>query len=162
MARLVLTDASPLIGLARIEGLPWLRALFGQVWMPAEVHHEVISGRNLPDEQAINAALAAGYLAVCGPTPDQPILPDLDAGETACIRHALLSTPPALLLIDERAGRAIASEYGIPVAGTAALIGMARQRGLIVSAREAFRTLHASDFRISVAVIETVLRRVGE
>ena len=47
-------------------------------------------------------------------------------------------------------------------AGTAAVIGMARQRGLIPSARAVFAQLHASDFRIAVAVIETVLKRCGE
>jgi len=39
---------------------------------------------------------------------------------------------------------------------------MAKTRGLIVSARDVFARLHRSDFRISVQVIETVLRRVGE
>ena len=68
----------------------------------------------------------------------------------------------ALLLIDERAGRATAMECGLRVAGTAAVIGMARQRGLIPSARAVFAQLHASDFRIAVAVIETVLKRCGE
>jgi predicted nucleic acid-binding protein len=53
-------------------------------------------------------------------------------------------------------------QQGLRVAGTAAVIGMARARGLIASAREVFARLHASDFRISAAVIETVLRRVGE
>jgi len=75
MARLVLTDASPLIGLARIDGLPW---------------------------------------------------------------------------------------HGLQVAGTAAIIGMAKTRGLIASARQAFARLHGSDFRISARVIETVLARFGE
>ena len=31
MARLVLADASPLIGLARVDGLRWLPPLFGTV-----------------------------------------------------------------------------------------------------------------------------------
>lgn len=44
MARLVLTDASPLIGLARVDGLAWLGALFNTVWMPLEVRQEVLSG----------------------------------------------------------------------------------------------------------------------
>ena len=44
MARLVLTDASPLIGLARVDGLNWLGALFGVVWMPVEVRREVLAG----------------------------------------------------------------------------------------------------------------------
>ncbi|WP_256363649.1 hypothetical protein [Thiohalocapsa sp. ML1] len=41
MARLVLTDASPVIGLARVDGLGWLGPLFGAVWMPPEVRAEV-------------------------------------------------------------------------------------------------------------------------
>ena len=98
--------------------------------------------------------------------PLQPPLPDLDDGEAACIRNALAHvrerSRPALLLMDERAGRAIAVEHGLRVAGTAAVIGMARSRGLIGSAREVFAMLHACDFRISAVVIETVLRQVGE
>jgi predicted nucleic acid-binding protein len=67
-----------------------------------------------------------------------------------------------LVLMDERAGRAVAVEQGLKVAGTAAVIGMAKRRGLIANAREVFARLHASDFRISAEVIKTVLRAVGE
>ena len=94
--------------------------------------------------------------------PATPELPDLDEGEAACIRMALAWNEPALLLMDERAGRAVAEENGLRVAGTAAVIGMARLRGLIPSAREVFARLHQSDFRISAEVIKTVLERVGE
>ena len=90
-------------------------------------------------------------------------LGDLDEGETDCIRIALSEgATNAILLTDERAGRAIAHEHGIQVAGTAAVIGFARKHGLIESARASFERLHASDFRISAEVIQTVLRRVGE
>lgn len=162
MARLVLTDASPLIALARVDGLSWLQSLFGVVWMPTEVSAEVLTGFGSPDEQSIRFALESGWLAVCDPTPVEPALPELDEGETACIRIALANPASSLLLMDERAGRAIAMENGLQVAGTAAVIGMARMRGLVPSAKEVFTRLHKSDFRISVAVIETILRRVGE
>lgn len=162
MARLVLTDASPLIGLARVEGLPWLRALFGEVSMPVEVRDEVLASQGFADAVAIAAAIDSGWLTVCAPAPDVPELPELDEGEAACIRIALSHGGQALLLMDERAGRAVAAEHGLRVAGTAAVIGMAKSRGLIVSAREVFSRLHASDFRISAEVIETVLGRVGE
>jgi predicted nucleic acid-binding protein len=162
MARCVLTDASPLIGLTRVEGLPWLRALFGEVSMPVEVRDEVLAGNDFPDALAIAAAIDAGWLKVCDPAPDFPALPELDEGEAACIRIALLRGDHALLLMDERAGRAVAVEHGLKVAGTAAVIGMAKSRGLIASARAIFSRLHASDFRISAQVIETVLVRVGE
>lgn len=172
MARLVLTDASPLIGLARVDGLAWLRDLFGQVWMPAEVRQEVLAGDASQDREAIVAAERAGWIAVCEATPTLPELPELDEGESACIRiavqnmalqnMALHNRGASLILMDERAGRAIAMEHGLRIAGTAAVIGMARSRNLIPSARAVFARLHASDFRISAQVIEAVLRRVAE
>jgi len=64
--------------------------------------------------------------------------------------------------MDDRAGRVVAIEHGLRVAGTAAVIGMAKSRGLVGSARKVFARLHGSDFRISAQVIETVLRRVSE
>lgn len=166
MAGFVITDASPLIGLARVDGLPWLHVLFGTVWMPPEVKCEVISdgstNQAFVGEAALLEAERQGWLKVTGSAPTSPELPDLDEGETACIRVALAQAIPALLLMDERAGRMVAQELGLKVAGTAAVIGMAKSRGLIPSARDVFARLHTSDFRISAQVITTILRRVGE
>lgn len=162
MAGLVLSDASPLIALSRVAGLPWLQHLFGTVWMPPEVWAEVVTGRGLPGEAALVEALASGWLRVTEPAPQSPELPDLDEGEAACIRFALAHEGSTLLLMDERAGRALAVEHGLRVAGTAAVIGLAKQRGLASSAREVFAKLHAAQFRIAPEVINTVLRRVGE
>lgn len=162
MAGRVLTDASPLIGLAHVGGLPWLAQLFGTVWMPAEVRSEVVGNRGFVGEDAILAAEKTGWLKLAPATPMGPELSDLDEGEAACIRLALAWATPTLLLMDERAGRAVAQELGLQVAGTAAVIGMAKQRGLIGSARQVFEGLHQSDFRISPQVIKTVLQRVGE
>ncbi|AHE96968.1 DUF3368 domain-containing protein [Thioalkalivibrio paradoxus] len=162
MARLVLSDASPLIALSRVNGLAWLPSLFGAVTMPPEVYREVLPGLDLPGEDAITQALSAGWLHIAGPGPGTPALPELDEGESACIRIALAHDGPTLLLMDERAGRAIAQERGLRVADTAAIIGLAKQRGLIPSARELFALLHAAEFRIAPEVIRTVLQRVGE
>lgn len=159
---IVLTDASPLIGLARVGGLAWLPAFFGEIWMPYEVRREVLAGNGYPEEVAVLDAESAGWLKTSTSAPTLPALFDLDEGEAACIRIALAHAGPALLLMDERAGRAIATEHGLRVAGTAALIGMAKTRQLIPSARAVFARLHASDFRISAEVIRTILERVGE
>jgi predicted nucleic acid-binding protein len=162
VARLVLSDASPLIGLSIVDGLSWLPALFGKVWIPTEVQNEVLSGQVSRGEAAIRSALKHKWLAVWEGATSIAVLPSLDEGESACIRIAMKHKGDALLLIDERAGRAVAQEHGIRVAGTAAVIGMAKQRGLISSAKAVFATLHISDFRISAEVIRTVLARVGE
>jgi hypothetical protein len=101
-------------------------------------------------------------LRIVSTIPAGPELPDLDEGEAASIRLALAAPEQALLLIDERSGRAVAQELGLSIAGTAAVIGIARQRNLIPSARAVFAQLHGSDFRIAPAVIKAVLDRCGE
>lgn len=162
MAAVVIADASPLIALARVNGLAWLKALFAEVSVTDVVLREVLTG-HFPDTEApIKQALTDGWLRAEDPGTIEPALSELDEGEAASIRLALASGSQALLLIDERAGRAVAQALGLKLAGTAAVIGLARQTGLIPSAREVFAQLHASDFRIAPDVIKTVLRRCGE
>ncbi len=163
MSKFVVIDSSPLIGLAMVSGLAWLPELFNQVYLAETVKREVLPGKNAPGEQAILDAMAAGWIKIW---PD-PIVPqldiELDAGETDCINIAL-SYPQGqvLLVMDERAGRAVAKEKNLKVIGTAAIIGLAKKQGLISSAREVFKVLHTSDFRIAPAVINQILTSVGE
>ena len=162
MAAIVIADASPLIALARVDGLGWLQALFHEVLVTEAVLGEVLTGCFASSEARIENAIAAGWLRAVPCQTNAPPLPDLDEGEAASIRLALELGGETLLLIDERAGRAVAQEFGLQVAGTAAVIGLAKQKGLIASARSVFAELHASDFRIAAAVIQTVLDRCGE
>jgi predicted nucleic acid-binding protein len=162
VAAIVIADASPLIALARVNGIPWLQGLFGELVVTSVVLREILTGRFTDTEAPIELAISAGWLKPVEVETIEPALPDLDEGEAASIRLALASGPGSLLLIDERAGRAVAQSFGIRHAGTAAIIGMARQQGLIPSARAVFAELHASDFRIAPAVIHTVLERCGE
>ena len=127
-----------------------------------KVRCELLTGSKTRGTQKIQAAIDSGWLKIW----DKLVQPlkgiDLDEGETACISFALGYSGETLLIIDEKAGRAVAKEKGIPIIGTAAIIGLAKDRGYISSARDTFETLHTSDFRVSVDVIKTVLLRVGE
>ncbi|MFA5925056.1 MAG: DUF3368 domain-containing protein [Methylococcaceae bacterium] len=162
MARIVVIDASPLIGLAIVDGLKWLPELFDAVFLPESVKQEVLPGKAARGEEAIAHAIALDWLQVW-PEPIEPLLDiDLDIGETDCINLGLSHADEVLLIMDERAGRAVAKEKGLRVIGTAAIIGMAKKQGLITSAREVFGVLHTSDFRISAAVINQVLVSVNE
>jgi len=123
MARIVVIDCSPLIGLAIVDGLAWLPKLFNEVFLPETVKQEVLPGKAAPGEQAIAHALASGWINVW-PKPIAPKLElDLDAGETDCMNLALNEPDKVLLIIDERAARAVAKENGLQVIGTAAISG---------------------------------------
>ena len=162
MARIVVIDSSPLIGLAIVDGLAWLPKLFDVVFLPESVKQEVLPGKAARGEQAIAQAIAAGWLKVWPETIAPQLEIDLDAGETDCINLGLSHVDGVLIIMDERAGRAVAKEKGLRVIGTAAIIGLAKKQGLIPSARLVFEVLHASDFRISAAVINQVLVSVNE
>jgi predicted nucleic acid-binding protein len=138
MTRLVIIDSSPLIGLAIVDGLQWLPAIFGTVYLPESVKREVLPDKNAPGKTAIAHAIDVGWLTIW-PEPIKPLLDiDLDAGETDCINVALGYPDKVLLIMDERAGRAVAKEKGLSVTGTAAIIGLAKKQGLIPSAKAAF------------------------
>lgn len=162
MTRFVITDASPLIGLAIVNGLVWLPKLFGTAYLPESVKQEVLPGKVARGETEIVHAIDSEWLKVW----EEPITTrldfDLDAGETDCINLGLNHAEQALLIMDERAGRAVAREKGLSVIGTAAIIGLAKRQGLITSAREVFEVLHNSDFRIAAVVINQILVSVNE
>lgn len=162
MARTVIIDSSPLIGLAIVDGLAWLPKLFDEVFMPESVKQEVLPDKATPGEQGIAQALAAGWIKVWPKPIASQLEIDLDAGETDCINIGLSHPDSVLLIMDERAGRAVAKEKGLRVIGTAAIIGLAKKQGLIPSARAVFEVLHNSDFRISAAVINQVLASLNE
>lgn len=160
MARLVLSDASPLIGLGRVDGLSWLRQLFGRVELTAEVCAELAP--TAAPEPAIVRAVEEGWLvhrfAERGGLPRPP--PHLGPGEWSTLVAAGAHRGPVLVLMDDRLARREARARGLTVAGTAAVVGMARSRGLIPSARDVFEALLRSDFRLSREVIRQVLERV--
>ena len=162
MARIVVIDSSPLIGLAIVDGLKWLPKLFDVVFLPESVKQEVLPGKAARGEEAIAHAIAAGWLKIWPEPIESQLDIDLDMGETDCINLGLRNAEEVLLIMDERAGRAVAKEKGLRVIGTAAIIGIAKKQGLISSAREAFEVLHSSDFRISATVINQVLVSVNE
>ena len=110
MSKKVIVDASPLIGLALVEGLIWLPQLFGQVFVPESVKQEVLPGKSAPGEQSLAHAFDSGWLTVWHESITPCLDIDLDAGETDCINIALSTPENYLLIMDERAGRAVKRE----------------------------------------------------
>jgi len=160
--RFVLSDASPLIALALVDRLDLLRSLFGTVVITELVHAEVVADGSKPGAAAITAAIDAQWISVIADEWPQPAFAALDEGEASTLRAALNVGVPCLVLIDERAGRAIAAGLDIPIAGTLGLIVLAKKRGLIASAKAVFADLLQKDFRVGAQMIREALVQAGE
>jgi predicted nucleic acid-binding protein len=85
----------------------------------------------------------------------------LDPGESEAI--ALCWEKQAdYLLIDEKKGRIIARSNGIKIVGTAGILLMAKERGLIPEKKSSLDILIRNDFRISDLLYHQLLQKTGE
>lgn len=149
--RAVIADAGPLSALARIDALPLLRGLFGQVFITAAVRDEILPGAAaFPDADALARVLTEGWIDVVDvPSGEwKPLNPGVDAGDASAIRLACRwrdAGDTALLVMDDRAGRLEARSRGIAlIGGTAAIIGLSKTNGLIPMARPLLERLAQS------------------
>jgi hypothetical protein len=157
--KVVVADTGPLLALARINGLEWLPALFGEVLVPTAVLTECLARPDRPEEVPIRAAVDARWLTAM-PDPPADAGWGLGAGESSAIRIALARS--AGLLADDRAARRVASRLAIPVIGVLGVLLLARRQGMLATLRPRIEQLVASGYFLSDAVINEALRRAGE
>jgi predicted nucleic acid-binding protein len=165
--RVVIADAGPLIALSRVGALDILASLFGEVWITEAVHQEVCHAGVFPGQDLIHAALSAGRLRS---TPVeradwQPRFAGIDPGEASAIALAEMlaaNGTRVLLIVDDRLGRLEAQSRGLPIIGTAAVVGLAKTRGLIPRADAVLRAMQAEGYFLGNAVMRAILERLGE
>ena len=160
---MIVSNTSPIINLACIGQLDLLPALFGTVVIPPAVFAETTVA--LPDAPGAAAIRAAPWI-VRQPVANQPLVTalrlELDPGEAEAIACAL-ENQAELLLIDERRGRRMAQQLGIPVVGLIGVLLMARRQQLITRLRPHLDDLrNVAGFWISTALYDRVLRDAGE
>lgn len=161
----VIADADPLIALSRIDKLDLLKKIFQQITITDTVRDEIIENNHCKGKSEVIKAINEDWLIVQNVDLKdwKAINTGVDAGETSAIYLARQAPETTLLLIiDDQAGRAEARYQKITIMGTAAVIGMAKMQGYILSAEEVLYALREAGYYIGEAIIKSVLQDVDE
>lgn len=160
---IVVSNTTPLIGLASIERFGLLRDLFGEIIISQAVYDEsVIAGR---DEGGARREVAAAAWITTVEIKDRlavdVLLDELDLGEAETIVLAR-ELGADWVLMDERKGRRKLSQLGIPKIGTIGILLLAKNRGLISVVAPQIERLRQHGFTISQAVVDAILEEAKE
>ncbi|MFN0169964.1 MAG: DUF3368 domain-containing protein [Bryobacteraceae bacterium] len=156
----VVSDTTPLRHLFVIGRIELLPALYRRVTIPFEVWRELQADASPP---ALAAWLGTrpNWLDVRSPSGGAatgPASERLDLGERQAIQLAI-EMHADVLLIDDRDGRAVAIELGLPVVGTLGVLERASLLGLLPDLPSALARLEDSGFYLSARLRDAVLER---
>ena len=158
--RLVIADASPLHYLVLIGCSDILPMLFERVFIPTVVRDELVHPET-PEIVRTWMENPPNWLEVrVAPAIDDLSLQPLDDGEKAAITLAL-ALKADLILMDDRAGVAVAREKGFAATGTLGLLDLGARRQLL-KLDEAFARLKTTNFRYPPEIMEALLAQANE
>ncbi|MCA9874007.1 MAG: DUF3368 domain-containing protein [Anaerolineales bacterium] len=159
----VVSNASPLINLARIGQLALLPRIFGRLLVPEAVWQEVVvDGQGQPGAEEIRLADWIEQTAVANRPLVHSLRQELDAGEAEAIALAIEQNADWLLM-DERLGRQTAQHFGLGHIGLVGILQVAKQRGEIQALQPVLDDLRRlAGFRISSLLWDQALRDAGE
>lgn len=148
-------DSTPLIALSEASLLGLLEKLYGEVLIAPAVEHEAfkIRRRALPPWVRVDTPPPDASTALLDENLDRP---ESETLILAAEREA------DLVLIDDRRGRVVARSLGFRVAGTAAILLGAKERGLVTHVAQVLDRLTEAGLRISPELYAAVVRRAGE
>ena len=161
----IVADSSPLIALAISGLLPCLPDLCGDVWIPQKVLSECLAKEGAPGFVEIQRSVKGGVIHVHPDFPESDEMIGflshlLDPGEAQAIKLAKMYQ--AVLLIDEKSGRATARSFGIAVTGSLAVLLKAKKMGVIPLVKSVIEKLQQYNYRYSEALVARVLEKAGE
>jgi predicted nucleic acid-binding protein len=157
-ASVAVSDAGPLIALARLDRLALLGDLFDQTFVPQAILDECTFRPELVDARRIHRACEDGRLLVCVAEPVAAT--HLELGERSAIGKALQIG--AVLLVDDLDARRHALALGLTVLGTLGLLVLAKRQRLLPAVRPLIDELRAGGHWLGDATIRAALRAAGE
>ena len=150
MAR-VISDAEPLIALAKADSLFVPRDLFSCIRIPEAVWLECVR-KTGADSRRIERAASEGWLNVVSVATRRRHSPSLEIGEIEAIQLAL-ETEKALLIMDDRLARREATRRGLDYIGTVRMLHLAEQRSIVDNAEATIQRMAECGYRISPLIL---------
>lgn len=159
----IVSNASPVINLARIGKLYLLRELYGELIIPEAVWHEVVvQGAGQPGADEVKAATWIKTRAATNRQLVQALQQELDAGEAEAIA-LVLEIGAELLLMDEHLGREVARHLGLRYTGLVGVLIEAKRKGFIRAVKPHLDALRdIAGFWVSDVLYQRVLQDEGE
>lgn len=143
---MTVSDATPLIALARIKSFSLLKELFSPLLIPSAVYGEVVTrGAGRPGDGELRAAIADGW--ALQQDPSRLIAPpygEMRAGELEALSLAL--ELQCDLLIDEGPGRRRARNENVFFRGTLDVLLLAKLSGHLPVVKPSLDALRAANF----------------
>lgn len=158
---IVVSNAGPLIALAKIGRFDLLQRIFGRLLVPQAVYDEVViagSGRPGSDEtqQALGDWIAMA--TVRNTAVARSLVTKLGQGESEAIALAV-ELSAGMVLLDDGKARTVAEFMGLHVSGTVGVLVQAHRVSLLADLRQALDELCANGFRMSDEVYRKALAR---
>ena len=160
---IVVSDATPVISLAKIERLNLLGELYREVLLPEAVYDEV--SRNPAFSAEADAIKKCGFMKVKTVGKSQSVKILRASGLDLCESEAIVladALSDSLLLMDERKGRQIAQNMGIRVIGTLGILFQAKKQGLVEQIKPLLDTLRNENIRVGDNLYNSILEQANE
>lgn len=157
---IVISDTSVITNLIHLGELNLLHHLFHKIIIPEKVYEELAQ---LPTQADLIEELEWIEIKKISDTDlFNRLIVSLDAGEAESITLAL-ELKADLLIIDEKRGRRIATEFGISITGLLGILVEAKELKLIESVKPLLdQLIQEIGFRVNPKLYQEILRLVDE
>lgn len=162
---IVISDTTPIISLLKVGQLDLLQKLYKTVLIPQAVYRELTENPLFAKEADIIRAtdyLLMGKVENVKSVSILRSITGLDAGESeALIMYDEQNA--ALLLIDEHKGRKVAKQLHVKYIGTAGILMLAYDKGLLLAdeVKKCVDTMLANQIRLDEKICNIVMAHIG-
>jgi hypothetical protein len=159
----VVSNSTPLIGLASIGRFNLLYEFFGEISIAQAVYDETVThGHEVGGaKKEVSSAKWIRVHQVKDRFAVEILLEELDLGESETIVLAR-EISAYYVLMDERKGRRMLDRLGMPKIGTVGILLRAKKEGVIKSLRSELDKLQKYGFSLDRAILEEVVKEAGE